>query len=356
MPICLYCTKSADTDEHPLPASLGEFKDAPMITLCKSCNNKLGILDEQLSRSGPEAFMRRFYGVQGRSTHTAINPHYRGSAGGGPIKMTSFDESLGIDVPMEIVRGNEARQMRQLIFREVSGKIIYLPLPDTLRAPVQLKAAFDNLCLSEIADAQVIYDPEDSDWVEPLVSAVWPQVVFENRTLTPQKHHCTAKVEFQVTDRYFRSIAKIGFHYFLSQFPQYGGGESKFELIRKFICDDGPIYRANEFIGERQHPLLGNLHDGGRPDGWQAHCLAAEIKGGICRAHVQLFICEHFPSIPYSITLAKAESTAVTEDVGFGHAYLYFENGLMGKFAGETLRCDYASILGPQPPLKAVIG
>src|SRR6266568_849366 len=32
-----------------------------------------------------------------------------------------------------------------------------------------------------------------------------------------------AVVELQVTDRYYRAIAKIGFHYFLTQFPAFDG-------------------------------------------------------------------------------------------------------------------------------------
>jgi len=44
-----------------------------------------------------------------------------------------------------------------------------------------------------------------------------------------------AVVELQVTDRYYRAIAKIGFHYFLTQFPAFDWvGAVLFRDRRKF--------------------------------------------------------------------------------------------------------------------------
>jgi len=323
--------------------------------LCKTCNNqRLGVLDEQLSRCGPEAVLRRFYGIQGRSSHDIVNSHYRGSAGGSRLKMSSFDETLGMDVELEIIRGTEVRQTRQLIFKEASGAVHCLPLPDSMREPNQLRATFEKLGLKDITEAHVIYAPEESDWVEPLVKAVWPNVRFADRTVSARSYQRGVTVKIELTDRYFRAIAKMGFHYFLTQFPQYSGAEVQFAAIRQFIANDGPVSLANEFIGERQTPLLGNLFNGGHPDGWQAHILAAEIAGGVCRAHVQLFICEDFPSRPYTITLSKGPSEAV--EGGHGHMYFYFENGPKGRFVGEVYELDFASTLVPPLPLKPVVG
>ncbi|MEA2236715.1 MAG: hypothetical protein QOC81_1439 [Thermoanaerobaculia bacterium] len=67
---CIYCAAKADSLEHPLIAALGEFEDAPLLPnrICENCNSKrLGILDEQYARCGPESFLRRYYGIRGRS-------------------------------------------------------------------------------------------------------------------------------------------------------------------------------------------------------------------------------------------------------------------------------------------------
>lgn len=109
---CIYCPLPADSIEHPLIAAFGEFEDAPKLEnrLCTSCNSKrLGLLDEQYARSGPESFLRRHYGIRGRSTHDEVNPFYRGSAGGHRLEMLAYDESAGFHVLMECENG-EYRQ------------------------------------------------------------------------------------------------------------------------------------------------------------------------------------------------------------------------------------------------------
>lgn len=53
---CLYCGSHGDTREHVIPAAFGEFRDAPELRapVCAVCNNqRLGLLDEQVSRCGP---------------------------------------------------------------------------------------------------------------------------------------------------------------------------------------------------------------------------------------------------------------------------------------------------------------
>src|SRR5690349_17815076 len=135
MRTCLYCPNEPDSLEHPLPAAFGEFRDAPLLEnrICTPCNcERLSLLDEQLSRCGPEAVLRRFFGVQGRTTHDKVNPHYRGSAGGRRLQMKAYDTSMGIEVELECHKG-QVRQSRQLVVVDTSGKPHYLPIPDDFR-------------------------------------------------------------------------------------------------------------------------------------------------------------------------------------------------------------------------------
>jgi hypothetical protein len=102
-----------------------------------------------------------------------------------------------------------------------------------------------------------------------------------------------------VTDRYFRAMAKSGFHYFLTQFPEYSGSEPCFGGIRNFILDDsgGGLDRVNSFVGIRSPPLLTPMMDGGRPDGWKAHVLCVEIRDHELLAHVEFFVSQHYLSV-----------------------------------------------------------
>ena len=116
---CIYCSAQADSLEHPLPAAFGEFRDAPLLAdrICTPCNNRrLGLLDEQLTRSGPEALLRRFYGIQGRATHDTVNIFQRGSARGHRVDLRSMDPALGYEVALEIENGKRAKCARSSFF------------------------------------------------------------------------------------------------------------------------------------------------------------------------------------------------------------------------------------------------
>jgi len=173
MPICIYCQQTADSLEHPLPAAFGEFESAPQLVdrICRKCNNeRLGVLDEQLTRCGPEAFIRRFYGVQGRGSHDPVNSFYRGSAKGQRLEMKVFDSKFGFEVLLECDNG-VFRQLCQLVFIEQSGgKTHHLPIRAGI-SPEQLRAAFNNLGVSPPYEMHVLYGEEELVWIEPLLKA-----------------------------------------------------------------------------------------------------------------------------------------------------------------------------------------
>jgi hypothetical protein len=115
--VCIYCGGDATSIEHPLIAALGEFQNASLLPnrICITCNGgkRLGLLDEQYARCGPESFLRRHYGIGGRPTHAEVNPFYRGSAGGQRLEMLAFDEAAGFPVLMVCENGTY-QQARQL--------------------------------------------------------------------------------------------------------------------------------------------------------------------------------------------------------------------------------------------------
>ena len=155
---CIYCSATADSLEHPLPAALGEFRNAPLleVRICTPCNNRLGLLDEQLTRCGPEALLRRFYGVQGRAAHERVNIFERGSAGGRRLDLRSIDKALGIEVALEIENG-APRQMRQIIFVEKSGKTHHLPIKKA-STPEKLREDFNRLgVVQPCEDVRIFY-------------------------------------------------------------------------------------------------------------------------------------------------------------------------------------------------------
>lgn len=339
MNTCVYCEREADSLEHVVPASFGEFENAPNLVnrLCQKCNNALGLLDEQYSRCGPEAFFRTLYGIQGRSRQDEVNIFERGSAGGQRFDLKAYDANLGIEVALECENGTY-RRMRQLVFVEQSGKTHHLPIREG-STPEQLRSAYEKLAVAKPFDVHFFYGPEEKEWVEPLLKETWPAATFGGETAGSTMYQ-GATGTIGLTNRYFRAIAKIGFHYFLTQFPQYTGREPMFAAIREYILDDkGGVDRANEFIGERQDPLIAQMMvPGTRPDGWRAHVLGAEVRPGECRACLQMFLSDAWPSRVYTVSLAKDRS--IIETQAFGTFYVYVEKESSSRLVGEASPLD----------------
>ena len=346
--ICLYCSNPADSLEHALPAAFGEFKGAPVLraSVSKGCNNtRLSVLDQQLVRCGPEAFFRRLYAIRGRESHETVNPFYRGSAGGHRLEMKSYDSNLGFDVLIEAENG-VYRQARQIVFIEKSGRTHHLPIREGASA-LQLKAAFDELgVVQPCRDVRIFYGPEEKDWVLALIKETWPSVSFGDGAPSATAYR-GAVGTVGLTDRYFRAIAKIGFHYFLTQFPEYTGHEAIFSRIRDFVANGaGGVDAANEFVGKRKTPLMGEMLTAEiRPAGWVAHVLCAEIRPPECLAYVQLFLSEDWDAPIYAVRLATDGS--ITRVAAAGHFYIY-ENGPDGKYAGEA--SSLLTFRSPFPP------
>jgi len=353
---CLYCRAPANSLEHVLPAAFGEFAGAPNLDgrICEQCNGKrLGLLDEQLARCGAEGFFRKWYGIEGRAHHEKVNPFYRGSAGGRRQEFSSRDPVWGLEVNLEVENG-QARQMRELIFVERSGKTYHLPIQEN-STPDALLRAFKALGVVAPFETHLSCDSHERTWVEPLLKQAWPTAEF-GEAIEGSRTFSGAVGKLQLNDRYFRAIAKIGFHYFLTQFNTYGGHEPMFARIRQFISEDvaGPVSRVNEFIGLRQRPLLREmLNTGVRPAGWRAHLLCAEVATGGCFAHVQMFLTEDWSAPIYTISLAV--DPALTETGAAGHSYLYYPDGPKGKFSGEAQRLRTERAHFGVPPLAPAV-
>ena len=354
---CLYCDSEGDTREHVIPAAFGEFRDAPelQVPVCSLCNNqRLGLLDEQVTRCGPEGFMREFYGVKGRAHHDPVNPFARGSAGGSRLEFSTIDRKVGVEVNLEIRHGVVSQICELILIETATGKTHHFPLLETTTAD-KLRDAIERSAVRKPYEARLSCHPHELAWVEKLLQEHSPGVTFSE---AKQMSHIIEKpgVKFQLGERYFRGIAKIGFHYFLTQSPMYSGREQFFSRIRTFIFQETaePASRVNEFLHMRHHPLLlPMLNSDARPDGWRAHVLAAETRQGVCLAHVQMFLTEENPGLIYTINLAQDSS--IGDRVAQAHLYRYFSGGKQGRFSGEAVPLPAVRVAMDFPPTTPVV-
>ena len=330
---CLYCNEVPESEEHPLSAALGEFSGAPTLInrICKQCNERrIGLLDEQFVRCGPVAVLRKRFGIEGREHHQKVNPFYRGSAGGRPIRFLCWDESFGCEVLVELIGGNEARQLSQLIVKGQSGPHHHIPLTPAMTRQA-LGQAVVALKLTAPLAVRLIYDPETEQWAADLFRQLWPDIPLPESTKGATRFQ-GGIIQFQTTSRYYRAIAKIGFHYFLTQFPNYSGHESIFSEIRDFIIDDAIQFlpaRINRFIGVRQSPLAPPSN------GWVGHLLCAEIREGVCFAYFEPFVTATGRLPAFMVRLGTNPETKDSEVRSQIH--LYYAQGKIGRYSGDAM-------------------
>jgi hypothetical protein len=328
-----------------LPAALGEFIDAPTLKdrICGQCNSKrLGLLDEQYVRCGPEGFLRKKFGIEGRDHHQKVNPFYRGSAGGQRIEFLAWDDQLQCTVNVELLGGDRARQLCELILTEKSGRTPtrHIALKPEMTADELLKIVA-GLELKGELESRITFDPATEQWAPELIRKAWPGSSMSEGVLGATSFK-GGVAKFQVTNRFYRAIAKIGFHYFLTQFPKYTGHEAIFSDVRNFIIDDSKELipaRVNQFIGVRPHPLVLPLSDPRvKPNGWVGHLICAEVREGACLAHYEPFISSQGRLRARTIFLGRDDIAGDYADYAIeAHLHRYFEQGKQGRFSGEAL-------------------
>ena len=333
---CIYCPNEASSLEHHLPRCLGNFKGYVPLTdrVCAPCNQQCGLLDEHLCRSGIEAFFRAYLGIAGRKDHEKVNPFYRGSAGGGRLEMQGLNQQTGSTVLLEVVGENQVRELRcaQLVAEDDSVHVI--PIPDGM-TPGQFRAKFDALGIKRFRHGHFFAPPEEMEWVESLLE----NLKYEGKTEWSQPIsgpivYGPSDIKFRVTSRYFRCIAKIGFHYFLTKMTQFRGDEECFADIRHFIMNESTIEECNRFVTYAKGQLAWQLQAGAGLRSW-GHFVCVESDYFRFRAKVQLFAGPTSRPPVYTIQLGKNPST-IHYTEAFGDFFTYYPMQERRDFDGEV--------------------
>jgi len=211
-----------------------------------------------------------------------------------------------------------------------------------------LTQAVQELNVKTPFDAHILYDSATESWVEDLVKAIWPTCNFgESRLASTVYDGAVGKVV--VTNRYFRAVAKIGFHYFLAVNPRFTGHEEMFSDIRRFILTESDsVDQVNAFVGTRGKALLCEmLNPNVRPNGWRAHVLAADTTPNEHVAYVQTFVTGDWVSPVYAVGITRCAKNPGCRTIG--HAFIYYGNGPEGKYAGDALPLEATRSTWPTP-------
>ncbi len=354
MASCIYCPDENFREEHPLPAGLGKFKDYVTLDdrICQTCNGKCGCLDEQLCRSGPEAFFRIFLGIKGRKNHEKVKSFYRGSAGGSPLEMLGTNQDTGANVLLELVSDTEVRELRCLqLFTDDSSPARIIRIKDGM-APAEFRKEFDKFGIKRFAKAMAYAAPDEREWVESLIGTMTCERRDEWRApSTGPTVYGPSVIKFEMTSRYFREIAKIGFHYFLTRMPHFRGDEACFTDIRNFIVTDRcPVTECRRFVTYRAEHLAWQLQGGASPSAW-GHFLCAEADYLNLTASVELFAGPGKRPLSYVVHLGKNPSRL---DYGeaYGDFFAYLPKEERGVFDGVR---SPMTVLAARPEVRIPI-
>jgi hypothetical protein len=323
---CVYCGSDELSDEHYLPECLGRFKDFESLKdgICKACNEKCSKLEDQLCRNGEIGFMRNALGIVGKHKKhkKPVDPFDRGSAGVGPLKMTGKIPGEEQEVRLRLVRGSLTgiEYMPQLIVTTPSGETHFIIIPSDMTEPDQLSARLKDLGIEgELQQARVIMPDADRERMQKLLSKwkikhqVWSDLPITGQILT--------KTNVEVSDKYFRAIAKIGFHYAL-KYLHLRGDEDFFADIRTFIMDGGDISR---FVVWSQQQFIEQVKAGLVPETY-CHIVSAEANYDVITSRLQFFLGPENVPYVYTVRLGR-NTTPLHYRVTRGHQFCLYPDG-----------------------------
>ena len=302
-------------------------------------------------------------GIEGRKTHKRVSPFQRGSAGAERLKFTGKGHSEDVEdgeFDLDVDRKTRAvRRMRQIIISAGERRVV-LRITDDIREPEQLIALMKKKGVematpgdpdTEAVTAVFSGVAEDEvEWMQHLLSGLKPNISEgpEIRTGEPERE-TRATMGATPTEKYFRGLAKMGFHYFLKHMRGFHGSEATFAGIRDFITD-GKAEDVFRFISGWTNHRVVDIMPGESRAGYR-HLLLAYSNYERLLCKMQFFVHpKHSSTIYrydrltppiYTINLGRNPSR-IDYPQATRHSFTYLdaleENGYDGEMKGEPLR------------------
>jgi hypothetical protein len=141
-------------------------------------------------------------------------------------------------------------------------------------------------------------------------------------------------IQVTVNNRYFRDLAKIGFHFFLTKMSRFRGDEPCFAEIRRFITSECSIDECFRLVQQSKKQIAYQLQEGARLSAW-GHILCAEADYFNLTAKVQLFVGPEFLAPVYTIPLGRNPS-AIHYSEAYADFFAYQPQAQRGEFDGEV--------------------
>jgi hypothetical protein len=337
---CIYCGEEKPfSSEHYLPECLAKFKGMETLDdrICRECNNQIGReVEDQFCRAGEVGFLRYGLGIEGKKRREEVNPFRRGSSGSSPLKMKGKIPGTDEEVHLQLVKGSRDGRtvsvdyLSQLILTSESGEIHHLLLTGITDAD-QLKKRIEErgIDINKLKTVNVVATEAEQQTVEKL-TAIWPSVQEAKWETLPMLGKTFTNTEYEVTDKYFRAIAKIGFHYVLKHFRHFRGDEDGFAGIRDFIMNGGPIA---DYVTWSQKQVIAQVSAGCTPTTF-SHVVLGRANQHLVWSQLQFFLGPDTVPLVYTVKLADNKPTLIY-DITSGHSFVYYDGGPKDGVSGQ---------------------
>jgi hypothetical protein len=149
-------------------------------------------------------------------------------------------------------------------------------------------------------------------------------------------HQGIMRFEFQVNDHYFRAIAKMALHYYLTYSVRYKGYEKLFDPIKNFIRTGGNVdlfFNVPKIFTTTEEMLSKSIVS----SRW-VHFLGVCEHNGAIIGYVRLFYGPRSRGIEYHVRLGDLASNIVLPTPVWGHAYAYDNSVSDSGEVGEVQR------------------
>lgn len=135
--------------------------------------------------------------------------------------------------------------------------------------------------------------PDEVGWMQHLLSGLKPNMISEPEiTIGDKEEEARALLHASPTAKYFRALAKVGFHYFLKYMGGFHGSEPAFSEIRNFITN-GTAAEVDHFVHGRRDQLSTDIAWEESPIGYR-HVLIARSNHYELISKMQFFIPEKY--------------------------------------------------------------
>jgi hypothetical protein len=322
--------------EHYLPRCLGSFRNYDPLKdkICEECNSKkIGVLDEQFCRCGPEAFFRFYLDNGGKMVDRKPSAFYRGSASGKQIEMKTKHPTLNCDIYCEIIPGTKKTvPASQIIIEDRDGKFHSILISDNVKEVGDLKKELRSKGIGQIKFIECWTSESESEknLMNKLCSAFGIKIDWSSTPPYQDRKNQPHITTVSVTDRHSRAIAKIGFHYLLKQFPHFTGFEDEFADIKKFIIMGGD---QDRWVQQLKGSFVGQLQNGMTTEKY-CHLLGIEKNQNEIRCFLQFFVGPTGVHHYYEVVLGSNPEKIIHPD-RIGHQFVYFNEPDQEGYSGR---------------------